>query len=74
MKQGNLVLSTLGTVLLTGFVFSHAGWLSTRQTNHAAHRSQPSTVNHSEDPLSSEAGRRWQNCQPNHWRMYMLQH
>jgi hypothetical protein len=74
MKQGNLLFPSLVTLLLTGFVLTHSGWLSARRASRAAGRHGDARAHaRAGDPLNSDAGRRWRNCLPNHWRMYMLQ-
>jgi hypothetical protein len=74
MKQGNLFLSTVITFLLTGFVLTHSGWLPSKKLAHAnTHRGESHSHVKAYDFLSTETGRRWRNCQPTHWRGYILQ-
>ena len=68
MKRSGLLVVTLATILFTGLVLPRSGWLSARTAPHA----QGSSRSH--DVLSSEAGWRWQQGQPTHWRACMLQH
>jgi hypothetical protein len=74
MKKGNLLLSSLFTLLLTCFVLTHSRWLPSKKSVRA-------TLRHGEahssaktyDFLSTESGRRWRTGQPTHWRGYILQ-
>ena len=72
MKQGNLLLSTLLSLFLTGFVLTHSAWLP-HTSRSPLRRGEPHLHARANDPLMSDAGRRWRTCQPNHWRGYMLQ-
>jgi hypothetical protein len=75
MKKGNLLLSTVLTLLLTGFVFTHADWLPSKRPAHPGPRRSVAHIDEKPpDPMASQAGRRWLACQPHHWRGYMLQH
>jgi hypothetical protein len=75
MKTGNLLITTVLTVFLTGFVFAHADWLPTRKLAHAGQHHADSQIDEkSHDPAASSAGRRWLACQPHHWHSYMIQH
>lgn len=69
MKQTWVVLSTL-TVILVLLAF----WGS-RPSAAAATASVAPTApaTSSEDPFQSAAAYRHRNCQPNHWRAYVLQ-
>jgi hypothetical protein len=74
MKHFNLLLTALLTVGLSGFVFTHAGWLCNKKPSPAAaRRDQPRLHARTDDSLASDAGRRWRNCQAPHWRAFMLQ-
>lgn len=74
MKHGNLFLTSLVTFLLTGFVLTHSGWLSARRPGRTPiHHGDSHAHAGAGDPLASEAGKRWRNCMPNHWRGYLLQ-
>jgi hypothetical protein len=74
MKQGNLLLSSLFTLLLTAFVLTHTGWLPSKRTCHANLRHGEAHSNaKTYDFLSTETGRRWRTGQPTHWRGYILQ-
>jgi hypothetical protein len=75
MRRFNFLTSALLAVGLTGFVLSHPGWLWAKKTNHlAARRPEARADSKGHDWLNSDMGRRWKNCEPNHWRGYMLQH
>jgi hypothetical protein len=75
MKTGNLLITSLLTVLLTGFVFTHSDWLPTHKLAHAGpHRADAHIDEKPADPIASSAGRRWVACQPHHWHGYLLQH
>jgi hypothetical protein len=67
MKNSSLLVVTLATVLLTGLVLPHTGWLSASSPHHGEARVR------NRDPLTSEAGWRWQQGQPTHWRACLLQ-
>jgi hypothetical protein len=74
MKQGNLFLSSLFTLLLTGFVLTHSGWLPSKRNARAAIRhGEAHSSAKTYDFLSTETGRRWRTGQPTHWRGYILQ-
>ncbi len=74
MKQGNLLLTGICTLLLTGFFLTYCTCLPCQKITHAiTHRGEGHSHVKAYDFLSSEAGRRWRNCQPNHWRGYILQ-
>ncbi len=73
MKLSKLILSPLLSIFLAGFVVTHSSWLPSKKTLHAAHRTDARCHAHAADPLTTEAGRRWRNCMPNHWRLYLLQ-
>jgi hypothetical protein len=74
MRQGNLFLSSLFTLLLTGFVLTHSAWLPSKKSLHgSSHHNDARSHVKAYDFLSTEAGRRWRNCQPTHWRGYILQ-
>jgi hypothetical protein len=68
MKRSGLFVVTFATVLFTGLVLPHTGWLAARSPRHGDAQGR------SRDPLSSEAGWRWQQGQPSHWRACLLQH
>jgi hypothetical protein len=73
MKRPGLLCTTLLTLLLTGGVLAHAGWL----TQHPSRSPGPRRAEaHSArvDLVSQEAAWRWRRCQPPHWRGYLLQH
>jgi hypothetical protein len=74
MKLCNLLISPLLSVLLTGFVLTHAGWLPTKQAARPVVRHGEARAHARDNDLfASDAGRRWRNCEPTHWRGYMLQ-
>jgi hypothetical protein len=74
MNKGNLLVSTLLMLLLTGLLFAHADWLPSRKPAHAAPgRGQAHIDEKPQDPMCSQSARRWRDCQPSHWRGYMLQ-
>jgi hypothetical protein len=73
MKTSQFI-SPLLSILLTAFVLTHSSWLVCKKDPHARGHHEESRVHaRVEDPLATEAGRRWRNCQPNHWRGYVLQ-
>ena len=69
MKRSGLLVVTVATVLFTGLVLPHTSWLGSRAANHHVE-----TQGRSREALSSEAGWRWQQGQPTHWRACLLQH
>jgi hypothetical protein len=75
MKRHSLLFVTLFTLLLTGGVLPHTGWLTSRSA-HASPSHGAETHGHarSRDPLASDAAWRWRQCQPTHWRACLLQH
>jgi hypothetical protein len=74
MKRWGLILATCLSLLLSGFVLAHPGWLQARPHRTTLARSLEIGARASaSDKLASEAGWRWRQCQPNHWRACMLQ-
>ena len=74
MKKGNLLLSSLLTLLLTGFVLTHSAWLPSKRSGRAMlRRGEVHSSAKTYDFLSTETGRRWRTGQPTHWRGYILQ-
>jgi hypothetical protein len=74
MKQGNLLLSSFVTFIFTGLFLASSAWLPcTKASRATTHRSEGHSHVKAYDFLSTESGRRWRNCQPNHWRGYILQ-
>ena len=72
MKRWGWVLTTLFTLILTGFVLSRAGWFTGHHPGRfASRRSELHARVH--DPLTSDAALRWRRGQPAHWRMLILQ-
>jgi hypothetical protein len=69
MKRGSLLIATLFCLVLTGLVmpFSGKGYSGSRST----HRLECPRNDH---PLASDAGRRYRQCQPAHWRACLMQH
>jgi len=67
MKRNGLLVVTVATVLFTGLVLPRTEWLGARTVHHAE------TQGRSHDALSGEAGWRWQQGQPTHWRACLLQ-
>jgi hypothetical protein len=75
MKHFHLAICVAMTILLTSFVFTHAGWLAARRTTRVAGRhSEARGHARPNDLFGTDAARRWRNCEPAHWRGYMLQH
>jgi hypothetical protein len=68
MMRSGLLVVTLATVLVTGLVVPRSAWLG----SHSAHHADGPV--RGRDSLSSEAGWRWQQGQPTHWRACLLQH
>jgi hypothetical protein len=69
MKRSGLLFVTVLAFLLTGFTLPYTGWLHARTTRHVEARSHAKN----RDPLSSDTGWRWRQCQPAHWRACLLQ-
>jgi hypothetical protein len=63
MKQCGLLIVTVLTLLLTGFVLSHA-----------AGRSETPSAPRSRTGFCGETALRYRQCQPTHWRACLLQH
>jgi hypothetical protein len=75
MRRFNLFTSALLGVGLTALVLSHPGWLWAKKNTHPAGRHTAVRAgNRVDDWLASDMGRRWKNCEPAHWRGYVLQH
>jgi hypothetical protein len=70
MRRRGLILTTLGAVLLTGFVYLRSAWPSGSEHQDTI-RVVPAD---SSGDLNSEAGWRYRQCQPRHWRYCMIQH
>jgi hypothetical protein len=74
MKHFNLLISTAFSILLTAFVLTHSAWLPTKRVNHPANRHNENRAHaRANDLFASDAARRWRNCEPTHWRGYVLQ-
>lgn len=69
MKRYTLILTTLGTALVTALALHGAGWFARPATAPANDRGAV----HKVDPLSTAAGMQYRQCQPRHWRYLMLQ-
>jgi hypothetical protein len=74
MKRHGLLVATLLTLLLTGFVLPTSGWLNARASRSSPHSGD--CLNHAKaaDPYATDACWRWRQNQPNHWRACLLQH
>jgi hypothetical protein len=70
MRRRGLILIVLGAALLTGFTFWRIAWPS-RAGSNASLRVVPAA---SSGVLNSDAGWRYRQVQPHHWRYVMLQH
>jgi hypothetical protein len=68
MKRSGLLVVTLATIVFTGLVLPHTGWLGSCSARHAE------TTGRNRSPWSNEAAWRWQQGQPTHWRACLLQH
>ncbi|MBY0527193.1 MAG: hypothetical protein K2R98_27605 [Gemmataceae bacterium] len=68
MKRNRLPLVTFFAIVLTSTVLAWNGGMS---PNRLCSTRQASSQPH--DPLSSQAGWRWKQCQARHWRSCMLQ-
>jgi hypothetical protein len=68
MMRSGLLVVTLATVLFTGLVVPRSGWLGCRTAHHAE------APGRNRDALSTDAGWRWRQGQPTHWRACLLQH
>jgi hypothetical protein len=71
MKQRLLQITTFLSLFVTGFWFSQLSWGGGDPS--AAEVGERPPRAGAADPLSTEAGRRWLQCQPTHWRGYLLQ-
>jgi len=71
MKRIVWVVTTICTLICTGFVLANSCWFQPRSA--PAHSWQPSSRTEANDSLSSEAVWRWRQCQPTHWRACILQ-
>jgi hypothetical protein len=71
-RRGLFTLATL-MVASGGFMASGAGWSSQRSSRPVTELSSlsPTTV---ADALSTQAGVRYRQSQPHHWRECLLQH
>jgi hypothetical protein len=73
MRPLSLLFVTLFTLVLTWVVLGHTA-RSFASTNHRyGYRNADIRHGGAHDPLDSEAGRRWRQCQPMHWRACLLQ-
>jgi hypothetical protein len=70
MKRCGLILATLVTVVLTGFVLARAGWFAAAGPLRFVPRHGHAKTH---DPLFSDAGLRWRRGQATHWRACLLQ-
>jgi hypothetical protein len=74
MKRPGLIVVTLFTLLLTGFLLPPCSWFSPRSLRASPRASEPLAHARVQDPFATQAAWRWRQCQPNHWRACMLQH
>jgi hypothetical protein len=64
MKRRKLLLTALGSIVLTSVVWARAG----SSPDRPAEAAQPTA----EEPLFSAAALRWRSGQPAHWRALLL--
>jgi hypothetical protein len=73
MNRWSLLLATTVCLVFTGWLTDY----SNRLPSHSLHAS-PRRVGEVEGTvhsfLATEAGWRWRNCEPKHWRACLLQH
>lgn len=74
MKRRGLFVVTLLTVLLTGFVLLHAGWLAGRSARAELPRRAELHSHKLQEVLAGDIGWRYRHAQPSHWRACLLQH
>ncbi|HWG44726.1 MAG TPA: hypothetical protein VN688_18265 [Gemmataceae bacterium] len=67
MKRYGLLLTTVGMLLLTGWVL--------HKTNRFSRDAAPARSSHAKiaNPLETPTGRRYRQNQPHHWRYCLLQ-
>jgi hypothetical protein len=74
MKRRSLLIATLATLSFTSIVLAHTGWCFNRASRPVVpHRSGPCSQVKSHDAISAEAALRYRQCQPTHWRTWLLQ-
>jgi hypothetical protein len=74
MKQRILQIVTLLFLFAAGFLLSRSSWFRGGTTSGVEGQPAPERTRvKAQSLLSTEAGRRWVNFQPTHWRGYLLQ-
>ena len=73
MKQRVLQVVTLLSLFAAGFLVSRSSWFrgGTTADLEGPAAEAPTQIN-AQSLLGTEAGRRWVNCRPTHWRGYLL--
>jgi hypothetical protein len=75
MRRHGLLVTTASTVLVTGLILPQLGWFIARPLRGSPPRSADTYAHtKSREALLSEAAFRWRQCQPSHWRAWVLQH
>jgi hypothetical protein len=72
MKRSALDFATLVTVLLTAFVLTKAGWVSSGRSA-SPRPAELCGATKTPNPYHSDAALRFRQCQATHWRACMLQ-
>jgi hypothetical protein len=72
MKRSGLILATVSALLFTGLVLHRAGWLTSRAA--ASTPGDGASCHAAGQLLTSQAGWRYRQSQPRHWRDCMLRH
>lgn len=73
MRRNSLLVVTVLTLLTTGFVLPYSGWAKSRVGKPGRRHSRAAAISGQVSPLTTEEGWRWQSCQPDHWRSFLLQ-
>lgn len=73
MKRCGLDFVTLGTVLVTAFTITKAGWFAPARSATPRQTEVQGQVS-AHDPYTTDAAFRYRRGQANHWRACILQH